>query len=232
MRLNSMPVARAAGRGGDDGFTLMELILAIAILGVIVVPLTGIVLQHLKVTRDTEARLNETTDQQFVSAYWQQDVGSLGLRDFTPASAGDPVPTRPSVWTSGAGPADVPSACGSGLSGDLVVGFAWNDYPVGVADPLDAWVPAVAAAAYVTDTVDGGLRLSRVRCGGGAAQRNVLARHLAAVPTVACTDAAGASADCAASTPPRTVAITLQIRDAANEGAGYTATVIAERRQR
>ena len=34
--------------GGDDGFTLVELVLTVAIVGIIVVPLTGMVFSYLR----------------------------------------------------------------------------------------------------------------------------------------------------------------------------------------
>ncbi|TIC88841.1 prepilin-type N-terminal cleavage/methylation domain-containing protein [Nocardioides sp. GY 10113] len=222
-----MRVNQAAG---DDGFTLVELVMAVAILGVVMVALTGVVLQHLKVTAATEARLNESSDQQLVSAYWQGDVSSLGVR--TPVDATDPLSPRQSVWTGGTGPGSVPPDCGSGLVGDLVIGFAWNVYPVGAADPLDAWDASLEAAVYVTEQVGGQYLLSRVRCHGASTERHVVARHLRAAPTVACADAAGSPVGCAAATPPRTLAITLDVRDADGTGTGgYTATLTAQRRQ-
>src|SRR3954467_4760216 len=82
----------------DDGFTLIELVISVAILGIVAVALTGIVMQYLMVTSSTETRLSESSDLQFVSTYWQNDVRSIGIRGFAAASA-DQTPSQKSVWT-------------------------------------------------------------------------------------------------------------------------------------
>ena len=70
----------------------MELVVTVVILGIIVVPLTGVVLAYLRNTVDTEARLTESHDVQFAAAYWQRDVASIGVR----SSTYDPANVTPS----------------------------------------------------------------------------------------------------------------------------------------
>jgi prepilin-type N-terminal cleavage/methylation domain-containing protein len=207
----------------DDGFTLIELVISVAILGVISAALFGIVLQYLKVTASTQTRLNESTDQQFVSAYWQTDVSSLGRRSFNPDDAANPTPTQQSVWVGAAGP----NGCGSSVSGgDVVVSFAWTDFAVGVTDPANAWDSSAQEVAYVA--VPNGTQwvLKRVRCHGTTAGRPITVAHnLTVKPLVTCKPACGPDL-------PKTVSINMTVQDkSGNTDTGYTATLTADRRQ-
>lgn len=72
---------RVVGAKGDDGFTLVELLLTIVIIGVITVPLANVVIGYLRNTDKTTARLLASHDVQIASAYWAQDIASIGQRD-------------------------------------------------------------------------------------------------------------------------------------------------------
>lgn len=217
----------------DEGFTLIELVMTVAIVGIIVVALAGVVLQYLRTSTETSTRLNESTDQQFISAYWQQDVSSLGVH-------GDPtggsIPASQSVWV-GSAPGCVPA------SGTPVVTFAWNDYKnVPSADPTLTWHNATEnrATYYTTSSVNANgttqTQLWRKRCGDTASD-TILARYLTAAPTVTCYDSSGAALpDCTGSSPfPATVTMTISVQDKSqtvHTSTGYVnLTLTADRRQ-
>lgn len=203
----------------DDGFTLIELVLSVAILGVISAALCGVVLQYLKTTSDTSARLNESTDQQFISTYWQNDVSSLGRQTLNSSSALTP---EQSVFVNSAGPA----SCGTSV-GTVVVAFAWNEFNVNATNPANAWDTTPHEVAYVTVPAGSRLLLKRVRCRNGAAsQPQTVAHNLATSPTIDC------DTTCGAATPPNRVSMTFTVKDAKNANSqGYTTTVSADRRQ-
>ncbi|HSX66083.1 prepilin-type N-terminal cleavage/methylation domain-containing protein [Nocardioides sp.] len=209
---------RGPGRGRDEGFTLIELVMSVSILGIIIVPLTGVVIEYFLVDADTRARLSESTDQQFISTYWQQDVSSLGKRSFAPGAT-DPVPSATSVEF---GPV---TGCGSS-AGTVVVRFSWTEFEVGASDPALAWSSVAHEAAYVKS----GTELSRVRCRGGVEESPLrMAHNLDGAPVVACDpDPCPTGA-----TLPRSISMTFTVRDVATSTSsiGYTTTVTADRRQ-
>lgn len=204
---------------GDDGFTLIEMVMTVAILGIISATLLGVVLQYLKTAADTGARLNESTDQQFVSTYWQNDVSSLGRRSL--AMSTGTFSTEQSVFVGSAGP----GGCGDSV-GTVVVAFLWNEFETDTAAP-DPWASKPHAVAYVTVPRGSRLALQRIRCKDGAAgQPRTVAHNLVETPTISC------DTTCTASSPPNRVSMTLTVKDADHaDSAGYTTTVSADRRQ-
>ena len=205
---------------GDDGFTLIEMVMTVAILGIVSAALLGVMLQYLKTTSDTSARLNESTDQQFISTYWQNDVSSLGRRSLAVATA--TFSTDPSVFLGPGGP----GACGSSV-GSVVVSFAWNEFDVGTTPPANPWNFKPQQVAYVTVPNGSRFLLQRVRCRNGVAGSPVTVAHnLTEAPTIAC------DATCGSAALPNRVSMTFTVKDADNSNSqGYTATVSADRRQ-
>ena len=206
----------------DDGFTLVEMVITVAILGIIAVVLFGVVIQYLKVSGNTRARLGESTDQQFISTYWQADVSSLGQRSFTPTDVSNPVPSSQSVYVGAAGP----SNCGSSV-GTVVVAFAWTEFPVNAPNPANAWTLTAQEVSYVRVGGSAPYKLQRVRCKGGVEAAPVTVAHsLTGTPTITC------DSTCTAASPPNRVSMQFTVRDTSEPtSTGYTTTVTADRRQ-
>jgi prepilin-type N-terminal cleavage/methylation domain-containing protein len=93
----------------EAGFTLPELMLAIAILGVIMVPIAAGILVGLKTIHDTSNRLASSNDAQFVSTYFPADVqgANTGLVSGIPSCTG--TSNRKIQLTSNSGDAGIPS---------------------------------------------------------------------------------------------------------------------------
>jgi prepilin-type N-terminal cleavage/methylation domain-containing protein len=65
-----------ARRADEQGFTLVELIMSIAILGVISTSIGVVGVVMFRTLNQTQARLNETRGPRFASVYWIPDVAS------------------------------------------------------------------------------------------------------------------------------------------------------------
>ena len=214
----------------DSGVTLVELVLTVFMLGVVVAPLTAIVILQLKHTDTTAARMSESHGAQLATSYFAQDVQAVGVR-----GSADPT-VNP--YTSTTEPAFVPSieenapaaggayACGSAGTPDAVVRLAWDDYTDAPADSR-----AQKRVAYVVV----GSELRRITCDGSGAVTadHILAQDLVApFASVACADPAGAAMSCTGPTLPATVSMVLTIQHPdSSSAAPYEVTLTGQRRQ-
>jgi prepilin-type N-terminal cleavage/methylation domain-containing protein len=156
----------------DSGFTLIEMILSIAILGVIMSALVGLMFASMTADRKTKSRLDGTRDEQFTAVYFAGDVQGA-----TNVVAG------------------VSARCGSGTA---VIEFRGASYdPATLADKI-----TVVSYVFTTPVVDGVPtgRLERRSCEAPAlpaptyplasSVSTVMARTLsAAAPVPTCTPA-------------------------------------------
>jgi prepilin-type N-terminal cleavage/methylation domain-containing protein len=202
---------------GAEGFTLVELLIAIVILGVITVPLGNVVFGYFRNTDATTARLIESHDAQISSAYWAQDVASIGTRSTTA-----PYPLNQSVWTGASSLYACPAA------GTPLVTLVRDEL-------TPAGATTLVQVVYATQTVSGHTELHRVRCEGSAANLSdtTLAHDLDPLtpPTVTCSGTSGANCAAAGSGVPQFVTLGLTIKDSKNLGAAYVITLTGQRRQ-
>ncbi|MET3961884.1 prepilin-type N-terminal cleavage/methylation domain-containing protein [Marmoricola sp. OAE513] len=168
---------RRSGRTSDDqsGFSLIELIITVSIVGFIVAALANVVVVYLRTTTATEARLTQSQDVQLVAAYWQRDVASVGLRDSYDTTS-KTFPLLPSINTP------TPAACQ--LAGTRVISLAWSRY-----GSLDSLAPTTTISVSYYAQQDGQVYdLIRVRCDAGVMHgpRAKVASNLKAVPVPSC----------------------------------------------
>jgi prepilin-type N-terminal cleavage/methylation domain-containing protein len=212
------------GSGGDAGFTLIELLVAIVILGIITVPLSNVVIAYLRNTDATTARLIESHDAQISSAYWAQDVASIGTRETTtPFGFIQSVETGV-AYNSGLYP------CGAAGTPSAIVRLAWDDSNGPAVDPT------LVRVAYVVQTVSGQTELHRLRCEGSAATKLIFTVvsdvTLAHDLDPSTPPALGCSTTCTASPAvPKSITLTLAIKDPKNLGGAYVVRLTGQRRQ-
>ncbi len=199
----------------DDGFTLIEMLLVVVILGVIALPLCAVVMSYLDTSVGTSARLTESQDEQIAESYWQQDVASMGVRgSWNSASNSFPLQTSVNV----AFPCSVPSGA------QTVVTIGWTEF-----DPAGSGAATAVVVAYVQQ----GSTLSRLQCVAGALTSTAtLAAHVSGTPAVTCADLTGAAVSCtgSGSAVPATLALRFTVADVSGRGLPYTATLTGQRR--
>jgi prepilin-type N-terminal cleavage/methylation domain-containing protein len=212
-------------RQDERGFTLVELLVAIVIIGIIAVPLGNVIIGYLHNTDATTARLSESHDAQLSAAYFAADVASLGVRSTTYSSdPSAPYPLTQSIEenapaTSGLFP------CGTAATPNAVIRFGWDDYTSAAAATV-----IQRRVAYVSETDAGGqAQLHRLVCDGSAtvAADTVLAHNLVSV-SASCTPSpcSGSGADV-----PVAVKLALTIHDQQATDATYQVDLTGQRRQ-
>jgi prepilin-type N-terminal cleavage/methylation domain-containing protein len=202
----------------DAGFTLIELVLTVVLMGIITLPLANFVLAYLDNYTQTETRISESHDMQTATAYFSQDVANAGVRDASGTAL-------QSVWTSGF-PA---GSCGSTVGGIQVLLLAWNQYVWNSATQT-ADTPTMYSVGYVA--VSG--TLQRAFCQGSAvasatfkSSTTVVHNLYGGAATVAITCS---PANCAAAPAPTTVNMQLALRESAVDSGASTA-LTGRRRQ-
>jgi prepilin-type N-terminal cleavage/methylation domain-containing protein len=209
--------------GGDGGFTLVELLLAIAIIGVVTVPLSGVLIGFLKNTDATTARLIESHDGQIASAYWAQDVASIGTRLPTYPYAPKQSVESNVEYDQGLYP------CGADGTPEAIVRFGWDESTI---DPsTNVVTETVVRVAYVVETVSGATELHRLRCQGSAAVvSDVTIAHVldpSTPPALTC----ATPTTCTTAVVPLTLTLTLTLKDPENQGGAYVVPLTGQRRQ-
>lgn len=213
----------------EAGFTLVELLMSVVILGIIAVPLAGVFLGYLKNAGATSARMSESHDAQMAAAYFAQDVEALGVRDYSDTATFEH-PLLQSV-EAGAPASGGAYPCGPAGTPDAVVRLAWDDW---AGAPVGGAAPTRVRVAYV---VENGTELHRLVCRGSAVVvSDVVVAHDLVTPfaTVTCTDGTGAAVACtgAGAAVPGTVALRLTIHDQQSAaGSTYSVTLTGQRRQ-
>ncbi|WP_344610871.1 prepilin-type N-terminal cleavage/methylation domain-containing protein [Dactylosporangium salmoneum] len=200
-------------RRDERGLTLVEVLVAIVILGIIIVPLGNALIGFIRNTDDTTRRLSESHDAQIMVAYFAQDVQSVGVRDWT----ADGFPLKQSIFPDVAYNGS-PYPCGAADTPKAVVRFAWDDLGT-------AYVNRVS---YVVRTVGAERQLHRIMCTKSSTSDTVLAHNVDGDPVLSCS---GPTGDCstAPAVPQR---VTLKVTIKASGGQQpLTVTLDGQRRQ-
>jgi prepilin-type N-terminal cleavage/methylation domain-containing protein len=201
----------------DSGFTLIELIITIFMLGIVVAPLTAIVILQLKNSNTTSARMSESHDAQLANSYFAQDVQAVGVRGPYTTTA---EPALIESIETNAPPGGGYYQCGPAGTPNAVVRLAWDDYE-GAADTTRVQ----KRVAYVVE----GSELHRLECHGSAA---VVSDLTIAHDLVAPFAVVSCSTSCTGTPLPETVSLELTIRDPdSGSDTPYEVTLTGQRRQ-
>ncbi len=154
-------IALRARMRDDAGFTLVELLMAIVIMGIVIGPLAAGLLIGLRTSDETANRLAGSNDAQLLSVWLPPDVQSAG------GSAGDVV---------------------GSLTGNTDCSGRANALRLGWRETLGSTTTSFVAAYAVSQDSVGDWRLVRYFCtNGGAPTTHVVARNLAGSSAVTST---------------------------------------------
>jgi prepilin-type N-terminal cleavage/methylation domain-containing protein len=198
-------------RSDDRGLTLPEVMIAITILAIIVVPLTEALIGFVRNTDATTRRMNESHDIQLASTYFTRDIQKLGVRDWSSATLtllqSVNNPTYPCT-----GP------------GTPVLSLAWDD-PTTVSGP-----PTVIRVTYLVRDVGTEHQLRRLLCRGSATVESdiVVAHNLVGTPGPAVCEPSPCTG--AGNAVPQRVSLTVTVKDPAGPSP-TTVTLTGQRGQ-
>jgi prepilin-type N-terminal cleavage/methylation domain-containing protein len=199
----------------DAGVTLVELLVAIVMLGIIAVPLGNALISFFRNTNATTDRLAESHDAQISSAYFGQDVQSIGVRDWS--NPAGPYAIGTSVETNAAPKAGT-FPCGLATDSNAVVRMAWDD-------PTGASTKRIVTVSYVVRQVGPEKQLHRLRCDDGTSNPTsdlVLAHNVLSVGTPVLT---GPQAGI-----PQSISVTLTFKAPTDSGS-LAVTLFGQRRE-
>jgi prepilin-type N-terminal cleavage/methylation domain-containing protein len=183
----------------DAGFTLVELLLVITILGVITIPLGNVVIGMVRNHQATQDRLELSHDAQISAAYVARDVAGVGVRDYgaVPA-AGATLPFKQSVQLGAAYDAGG-YVCGGAATPTATVRF--------LADAWNASATPATVAVDVTAYYLAGAELHRMKCLAGSTTpaSDIVVAHNVTSVAVACSTA------CQDAAVPQAVKLTLTL---------------------
>jgi prepilin-type N-terminal cleavage/methylation domain-containing protein len=208
----------------DRGVTLVELLVTVTLLVIIIVPLTNAMITYLRNTKATNDRLAVSHDAQIATAYFAQDVQSLGLHDWGAdgfplklSSVEEPGPVASGNQCRLASPETTP---------DAVIRMSWDA-------PATATTVETVVVSYVVKQVGSEKQLWRLRCNGGGTvvDRAVVAHNLDTTPDARCFSLSGTEQQCSgASTVPFSISMDLTIRVSGSTDT-LTVKLFGQRRQ-
>ena len=196
-------------RHDERGMTLPEVLVAVTILAVIIIPLGDAMIGFIRNTDATTRRMIESHDIQIATAYFGRDIQNLGVRDWSSPT----IALQQSI--------DNPSYPCTG-PGTSIISLAWDDR-TSVSSPS-----TIMRVNYVVRDVGGEHQLRRLQCRGSATVESdiVLVHDLVGSPVPACT----LPTDCTSASVPQRVTLTLTVRHPANT-TDIPLTLTGQRRQ-
>jgi prepilin-type N-terminal cleavage/methylation domain-containing protein len=166
------------GKRGEDGFTLVELLMSITIIGIIAPTIVGAIVLGLKTTAATTSQLAASHNRQELAAFFTTDVQSA-------VTIADETSTDTTTCMS---------------AGETLVGrLSWTD--------IDFTGASTArVVTYVTATVSGEKQLLRHTC-AGAVMSTVTVVHAVVSGNLDCTTTTFAAAPCASAAGAKLTAV-------------------------
>jgi prepilin-type N-terminal cleavage/methylation domain-containing protein len=213
---------RLTNRHHDEGMTLIELLIAVAVLAVITAPLANAIIGYLRVSDAALERMVLSHDAQISAAYFARDVASAGLRDYSGAvdSTGT-VPFKASVQTTAAFDAGG-TVCGTAATPVASIRFLSDNWNTSGATP----VAGTDVVTYYLRPVASTAELRRMKCTGSPVPASdIVLAHNVDPETVSVT----CSSPCSGTPVPEHVTLSFTVRT--GNATPYPVTLSGQRRQ-
>ena len=198
-------------RHDERGVTLVEVLVAVSILAIIIIPLGDAMIGFIRNTDATTRRMIESHDMQIATAYFAEDVQNLGLRDWSTFGLQQSI-DNPNYPCTGPGAS--------------VISMAWDDN-------ISVSSRTVVRVNYVVRDVGGEHQLRRLLCRGPSPGASppvesdvVLVHNLVSSPSRACMS----PITCTSASVPQRVTLTVKVRHPANT-TDISLTLTGQRRQ-
>jgi prepilin-type N-terminal cleavage/methylation domain-containing protein len=213
-------------RHDDRGVTLPELLIAMVIMGIIILPLGDALIGYLRNSDETTRRMGESHDAKVISAYFTGDVQNVGIR-----ATAAPFDMQQSVSVSTAElgcnatrPVGTPQPA-------VLVKLGWHDHTTATGAP-----EVVVVNYYRIDVAGEADELWRRTCRGTSIGSLSLVSDFVVVhnvdpgvvPTVTCNPA---PCNGVGGGVPRQVTLSLSIHNSDSQSAPLSVTLIGQRRQ-
>ena len=203
----------------DAGFTLVEVLISVVILGIITVPLAGAVIAYARNTDATTDRLVLSHDAQISAAYFARDVAAVGMRDYSANGA----PFVASIQLNAAYNAGG-KTCGDATKPAATVRFLSDDWTnVG-----GTWTASTDIVAYYLLPAGEVSKLHRMACTTTGSTDIVVAHYVnPSTVTVNC------SSTCDAAAVPLRVSLSFTMTKSVTNPSpsAYSVTLVGQRRQ-
>lgn len=207
---------RRRAQDPDAGFTLIEVVVSIVLLGIVMVPLTAAFIQGLRRSGEVSDRLARSADLQRITSFWTRDVGNV---DSDGVNSTFPDPDRPGQFIT-----EICNAADPAENGTHVVSLRWDG-------KVEGATPKIATWALVGEGKD--TQLKRRLCEGGALVETATMADAFAVDGLDPLQMVwGTTAQQDDFCPRGSAANDASQRCTLNVGGAYSYTVVAERRVR
>lgn len=197
-----------AMRKREAGFSLIELLIVVSVLGFLMAALALTMNAMMAQTSATQTRVVDSADAQIASSYFSSDVASTGVRDTSTGNAMQSIETNAPA-TTGLYP------CGAASLPNAIVRLAWDEFTLPYGKTTE--VRSRVVVSYVLKSSGTENQLLRVVCQvspapsspspTAATRTDVVAHNVSTstAPVLSC------SSTCTSATPPTRVNLALTI---------------------
>lgn len=212
----------AKAKRTDAGFTVIELLIVIVVLGIIVVPIGDALFMYFRNGDATSARMALSHDAQISGAYVSRDVAGVGLRDTSAMGANGTVPFKSSIQLNAAYNTGG-FVCGTSTTPTAQIRLLADDWDTSTSPATSS----TRIVSYYLKPVGGVSELHRLLCTASTTSDIVVAHNID--PSASFTVTCGNPTTCTGTPVPQTVTIAFSVT--LPSASAYPISLTGQRRQ-